>query len=410
MRDDLYGISPELLRTRADLPPWSVAILTAGRDRPYALGLATALLQSGVSFDFIVGDELLVPELLKNQWVRLLNLRGDQRSDVSFTTKVTRVAKYYWRLIRYAAKARPSVFHVLWNNKFELVDRVALMFYYRVLGKRIALTAHNVNIGQRDGSDSIVNRLSLRIQYRLSDHIFVHTRRMRDALMANFNVPESKISVIPFGINNTVPVTALSKNEARLRLGLRPHERVALFFGNIAPYKGLEHLITAFLSLANKAQCDRLIIAGRPKGDEEYWSRLEKIITASGLEDYFLRRIEYIPDDETEVFFKASDVLILPYTRIFQSGVLFLGYSFGLPVVATDVGSLRDDIIDGETGFLCDPADPRSLEDAIRLYFASNLFRELDRRKEDIRRFANERYSWEEVGRATREVYRRLVP
>ena len=38
---------------------------------------------------------------------------------------------------------------------------------------------------------------------------------------------------------------------------------------------------------------------------------------------------------------------MLPYTHIFQSGVLFLGYSFGLPVIASDVGSLREDVIEG---------------------------------------------------------------
>ena len=50
-----------------------------------------------------------------------------------------------------------------------------------------------------------------------------------------------------------------------------------------------------------------------------------------------IQRIEYIPDEETEVYFKAADVLILPYVHVFQSGVLFLGYSFGLPAIAADV-------------------------------------------------------------------------
>ena len=55
---------------------------------------------------------------------------------------------YYAKLIRYAATAKPKIFHILWNNKFELFDRTVLMLYYRLLGKRIVLTAHNVNAGQ----------------------------------------------------------------------------------------------------------------------------------------------------------------------------------------------------------------------------------------------------------------------
>ena len=67
-------------------------------------------------------------------------------------------------------------------------------------------------------------------------------------------------------------------------------------------------------------------------------------------------KIEYVPDAETEVYFKAADVLALPYTHIFQSGVLSLGYGFGLPVIAADVGSLKEEIIEGKTG-LCVPGE-----------------------------------------------------
>ena len=46
--------------------------------------------------------------------------------------------------------AKPRVFHILWNNKFELFDRTLLMLYYRLLGRRVVLTAHNVNAAKRD--------------------------------------------------------------------------------------------------------------------------------------------------------------------------------------------------------------------------------------------------------------------
>jgi len=49
--------------------------------------------------------------------------------------------------------------------------------------------------------------------------------------------------------------------------------------------------------------------------------------------------------------------LVLPYTRVFQSGVLFLGYSFGLPAIAADVGNLKEEIIEGQTGFVFRPKD-----------------------------------------------------
>ena len=115
-----------------------------------------------------------------------------------------------------------------------------------------------------------------------------------------------------------------------------------------------------------------------------------------------IERIEYVPDADTEIYFKAADVLVLPYVHIFQSGVLFLGYNFGLPVIASDVGSLREDIVEGKTGFVCKPRDPVDLAKSIETYFSSELYRHLDARRQEIRDFANERYSWTRVGEITR--------
>src|SRR5437762_4107562 len=60
-----------------------VAILTGGSDKPYALGLAMALVSQGIFLDFIGSDEVTGPELLNNPQVNFLNLRGDQRSEAS---------------------------------------------------------------------------------------------------------------------------------------------------------------------------------------------------------------------------------------------------------------------------------------------------------------------------------------
>src|SRR4029450_2893647 len=197
-----------------------IALLTGGGDKPYALGMAAALTSVGILLDFIGSDDLDVPELLTNPRVNFLNLRGDQHPEASPVAKGLRVLKYYVRLIGYSATAKPKVFHLLWNNKFELFDRTLLMLYYRMLGKKITLTVHNVNAGKRHLNDSFLNRLSLRIQYNLCHHIFVHTERMKSELVSDFCIAESKVRVVPFGINNTVPDTTLSIAEAKRQLGI----------------------------------------------------------------------------------------------------------------------------------------------------------------------------------------------
>jgi len=396
-------------RTECSRPGADVGLLTGGGDKPYALGLASALIAQGISLDFIGSDEVDGPELHDTFQVNFLNLRGDQRPDANRLRKALRVLAYYWRIMRYAATARPKVFHLLWNNKFEFFDRTVLMLYYRLLGRKIAFTAHNVNAGKRDGNDSFFNRLSLKIQYRLSDHIFVHTEKMKRELVAEFAVPESRVSVIPFGINNTVPDSALTTEEAKRTLGVTHQNKTLLFFGNIAPYKGLEYLIASFAALARECDDYRLIIAGRPKNCEQYWDEVQQTMTRSGVRNRIIERIEYIPDAKVEVYFKAADVLILPYSHIFQSGVLFLGYSFGLPIIAADVGSLREDIIEGKTGFLFGPGDSADLAKAIKTYFSSNLFQDLENKRQEIRDYANDRHSWAKAGEITKKVYQPLL-
>jgi glycosyltransferase involved in cell wall biosynthesis len=386
-----------------------IALLTAGCDKPYAVPLSTALAQHGVRVDFIGSDALNCREVTRTSGVTFLNLRGDQRENVAVARKAIRLLAYYARLVGYVAGARPRILHILWNNRFELFDRTLLMVFYRVAGKRVVLTAHNVNAAQRDSRDGWANRLSLRIQYHLCDHIFVHTEPMKHDLVAEFGVDEEKVSVIPHGINNLVPTTDLTPEEARQRLGVRPGDKTALFFGRIAPYKGLEYLISALTILARVDKHVRLIIAGTIKrGSASYWDRVQEAIADGGIREQVTQRIAFIPDEEVECYFKAADVAVIPYADISQSGILMTAHNFGLPVIATDVGALRDDVIDDRTGFLCPPRDPSALAQAIDRYFSSELYRHLPTRREEIRRFAYERHSWTTVAQITRSVYTRL--
>ena len=238
---------------------------------------------------------------------------------------------------------------------------------------------------KRDSKDTRLNRLTLRIQYRLTHHIFVHTDKMKGELIEEFGVQGARVTVIPFGINNAVPNTSLTPADAKQRLGLRKDEKTILFFGRITPYKGLEYLIAAFRQVLARGQNYRLIIAGKPDKCEEYWSAIREEIREDVQRGQVLLKANFIPDDETEVYFKAADVVVLPYRDIYQSGVLFLGHSFGLPVLAADVGSLKDEIVEGKTGFVFRPEDPVDLARVIEQYFASDLYADLNSRRGEIR-------------------------
>jgi glycosyltransferase involved in cell wall biosynthesis len=378
----------------------NAALLTGGFDRPYAYGLAMALISKSVCLDVIGSDEVDSPEMHTSPKLRFLNLWPAQRKKATRAARMSRVLTHYARLIRYAAGAKPRVFHILWNSKVQFFDRTLLMLYYKLVGKKIALTVHNVNQGRRDSNDSLLNRVTLRIQYRLADHMFVHTRKMKNELVEDFGVCEKSVTVIRH----------LTPAAAKLRLGIKGDEKAILFFGRIKPYKGLEHLLAAFQKLVISDVNYRLIIAGEvQKGNEKYLAEIQQVVRRELDRGQIILKIQFIPDEEMEVYLKAADVLVLPYNKIFQSGVLFLGYSFGLPVIATDVGSFREEIVEGETGFLCRPGDPSELARTIATYFASYLYRNLGTRRQQLKDYADVHHSWDAVAELTRNVYAELL-
>ncbi|HZT70125.1 MAG TPA: glycosyltransferase family 4 protein [Terriglobia bacterium] len=398
------------LASREATRPVAVALLTGGTDRHYTYGLAMSLVTSGVYVDVVGGSEVDGPEMHSTPGLNFLDVWKGPNSNEGLLKKGVRLLTNYARLIAYAWGAKPKIFHILWNNRIEWFDRTLLMSYYRILGKKIVMTAHNVNMGRRDNTDSVSNRLTLKIQYSLAHRIFVHTEKMKGELVRDFGVCEKAVTVIPYGINNALPTVDLTSTEARHRLGISNGEKTILFFGNMRPSKGLDDLLAALELLHAKHLHYKLIVAGRPiKRHNDSWQWTRRALLRLQEQGKVVLRNEFIPDRDVPLYFTAADVLALPYREIFQSGVLFLGYSFGLPVVATDVGELKKDIVEGRTGFICRPRDPESLAAAIETYFQSDLFRELKNRRQEIRDYANARHSWSEVARITRAVYRELT-
>ena len=389
--------------------PCTVSILTGGIDRPYACGLAVALSRKGVSLDVIGNDSIDCSEMHFTPGIRFVNAWPGSRRGAGMLGKGARLIRHYYELLRYAAGSKAEVFHILWNSKVQIFDRTLLMLYYKALGKKVTLTAHNVNQARRDGNDSLLNRLTLRIQYHLTDHIFVHTKRMKNELVEEFGVGVRRITVIRHPLNDEFPMTDLTVSDAKRRLGLSADEKVILCFGRIKPYKGIEYLLAAFKRLTASGQGYRLIVAGEvQRGNDAYLSTLKQSVVQEHERGLITFKTQFIPDEEIEVYLKAADVLVLPYVDIFQSGVLFLGYSFGLPVIATDVGSFREEIVEGETGYICRAADPIDLAGTIVTYFRSALYRD-PHRQQKIRRHAEVHHSWGAVADLTRNVYEELI-
>jgi glycosyltransferase involved in cell wall biosynthesis len=150
----------------------------------------------------------------------------------------------------------------------------------------------------------------------------------------------------------------IPKEEARLKLKLSEKKKTLLFFGLIRDYKGLDVLLKAFSELDDSYQ---LIIAGEIYGKSDKYLGL---IENSKNKNIFLFN-QYIPDDEVNIYFSAADLCVLPYRSATQSGITGTSFHFEVPVIASDVGGLRESLKDGLLGEVVESENPEALQRAI---------------------------------------------
>jgi len=377
--------------------------MIAGDNPHYVHSLVEALATRNTTIELIGGDEY--KNYQYSSGVRFLNLRGSQNPNVSILWKLIRVTRYYIRCLQYMFTNDVRVVHVQ-RFRFGFAEGVVLVCLYRLLGKQIVYTAHNV---QPKRQKSLFTRGVYHLIYRCVDHIICHTEGVKAGIVSGFAIRGSKVSVIHHGMNSSVPKTQMSESVARERLGIDRDARVLLLFGNVKPYKGYEVGLEALRQLTLDGDGWRLLVVGGvSRKDLSYIRALDDYVNREGLRSVVKFDTRHIPDDEVEMFFKAADVLLLPYMEgDFQSGVLLLAYSFGLPVIAANVGSFADEIENGLVGYVFRAGDAMDLAEKI-----NDFFRVLQKRpglRELVMEYARERYSWDRISERTRGVYERLL-
>lgn len=190
-----------------------------------------------------------------------------------------------------------------------------------------------------------------------------------------------------------------TRESARAHLGLEGD--VALFFGYVRHYKGLDTLLEAWAGVRRR-RAATLVVAGEFYEKPERYRALAAAAGAGAVR--LLDR--YVPDDEVEALFRAADACVLPYRSGTQSGVTHVAYALGVPVIATRVGGIAETVRDGETGLTVPPEDPAALADAIVRFFEQRLGAHMAPR---IAALQQER-SWAALARATVSLVDELKP
>lgn len=358
-----------------------------GFEANFTVGFAKGLAANGL--DFVVLSCPETHQRLMSAGIRCVNLIGQPWEKCTAVVKMARLLTYYARLAACLVRHRGGVIHFIgiYRNT-RILEGLIFCALFRVLSRRFVYTVHNVL--PHGGEKSRLLRALYRLLYMLPNVLIVHTRRSQEQLASSFFVPRGKVTVSSIGLNEETPESSLTAAEARQQLGFRPDERVILFFGKLEPYKGLDLLISAFDRL--KTSGTRLVIAGRftrPGYRDEVLAAFRAARRASDIQLHE----RFLPNEEVETFFKGCDVLAMPYRNIYQSGLLFLCMRFGLPVVATDVGSLRE-YVEEDLGVVSGSNDAAGFAAALEEFFESR-----NRFERSSIRARSARYAWEAICR-----------
>ncbi len=292
--------------------------------------------------------------------------------------------------LRVILEYRPNIVH------FQQGLGVLDFGYFRAIrrsGSRLAYTVH-APLPPRLGSVG-------RARFRQVDLILVHSLRTQSQLEAE-GIPGRKIRRILHGnYLHLCRPTDLPAEEARRLLGIPEDAEVILFFGSIAWRKGLDRLIDAFGMLKQSDMRLYMVISGYPNEDfGPYERRMEKL----GIRDRVVLNLNWTPYSEMQKYFNASSVVVLPYRRVSQSGVIQLAYAYARPVVVTDVGGIGEMVAEDGTGIVVKSDSPEAIAEAIRVLLADPAC--AAHMGQLGRRLAETKYDWRRIAQRVSELYR----
>ena len=303
---------------------------------------------------------------------------------------------------------RPDVVHLHWVDTFVNTDRavVAILLgvsflvelaVLRLLGIDVVWTVHNLASHER--RHPRVEDLLRRVVARVATRLVVHCETAREQVRTAYDLPDrvtTRIRVVPHGNYIGCYPDDVGRREARRELDIPDEVTVVLYFGLVREYKNVPQLIRTFGSLDDDA---RLVVVGNPWTD----ALEQRVRSAAAGDDRVRTVLEYVPDEDIQVYMNAADVVVYPFESVLTSGSTLLAMSFGRAVVVPDLGC-PGELVDERGGVLYDPDDPDGLSNALQEAVSEDT--DLAWMGRYNRRVAAA-LDWETIASRTRDIYHR---
>lgn len=305
----------------------------------------------------------------------------------------------YLIIAYYLVRYRPSVVHIQWLK----LPEYEVWFYRqmrRLLGFKLVFTAHNIMHRYKEE----YYRGLYKKWYEYVDAIIVHTQDTRSDLVSKFGINADKVHIIMHGILDSTPHTPISAARMQELEARYPLEGKMVFssLGAQSYYKGVDILLSVWQNTPELRENNdlRLVVVG-PKKDVDVSPLCE-------FENVFAES-RRIPDDEFDYLLRHTDVYLLPYRDISQSGALLTAIAAQVPVLAAAVGGLKDPFTVAPIGWTIPEASEALLREAIlHLVHHPELVEDVKRNKHHWE-LVREHYGWERIGNQTQQLYVSLL-
>jgi glycosyltransferase involved in cell wall biosynthesis len=357
---------------------------------PYDHALGEALVRAGAAVELVTSRPTYEPlrppagVAVREDFYR----RAMARPRSTSARRALRVAEHLPDMLRHRGDGRDvDIVHYQWLT-LEALDAFLL-----ARGAPRVFTSHNV---LRRGTGRAREQAARLVAARC-DAVIAHTHAGARALVERFGAEPARVHVIPHGAFEGL---ARQADETPLEPALAAVEGpVVLCFGVLRPYKGIDVLLEAFRDLDDGAE---LWIVGRP------WMDVGPLRRAAAAARGTVRFVDrYVADAELPALFRRADLVVLPYRRIDQSGVLYTALAFGKAMVLSDVGGFSEVAREHGAAELVPPGDPEALRAALaRLLGDPEARVTLERRAAAA---AAGPYSWDEIARQTLALYEELA-
>ena len=361
----------------------------------YLFGQASGLLNNDVELSLYTNNETPSPE------INGLKFFTFYKEIFKSKSKIINGIKWIIGTILSVFHARFSGisifhFHIFYTNILVLFN----LLFVKILFGKVVLTVHDVSSFSNSSNSSIIEKLI----YKLTDRIITHNEFSKLEIL-NVNADSSScISIVPHGSYTPFINIQYDKEKSKEQLGIPNNRRILLFFGMIKKVKGLEVLLSALKGVIKKNPDVLLVIAGRVW--ENDFSAYQKIIDENNLSEYILLHTKFIPQEDVEHYYCASDLVILPYKKIYQSGVLMMTLSYERPALVSDLPPLKEIISDNENGFLFKAENVSDLTAKLNSILSDEgLMEEVRVKGAEL---INTKYDWGEIGRQTKQAYQSL--